>query len=48
MSTPKAFLELGADARTRRNLGYTNAASLVGGFGAWQGAGLPVSTEEPR
>jgi len=31
-----------------RRLGYTNAASLIGGLGAWQAAGLPVSTDHPE
>jgi thiosulfate/3-mercaptopyruvate sulfurtransferase len=31
-----------------RFLGHERAALLDGGFAAWQAAGLPVSTEEPR
>src|SRR5262249_32286842 len=30
-------------AKSLQDLGYTNVASLAGGFGAWKGAGLPWS-----
>ena len=33
-------------ADSLRKLGYTNAASLLGGFDTWQQAGLPVSTDQ--
>jgi rhodanese-related sulfurtransferase len=32
-------------AATLRDLGFTRAADLVGGFQAWRGAGLPVERE---
>src|SRR5260370_1101976 len=31
-------------ARTLQDMGYTRVRSLVGGFGAWKDAGLPVET----
>jgi len=32
-------------AKTLVNLGYTNVWNLVGGFNAWENAGLPIETE---
>jgi len=33
----------GLAAATLRDIGFTRAADLVGGFQAWRGAGLPVA-----
>lgn len=32
-------------AKTLANLGYTNVWNLVGGFNAWENAGLPLESE---
>jgi rhodanese-related sulfurtransferase len=34
-------------AATLRELGFTHATDMVGGFTAWQAAGLPVSPAPP-
>jgi rhodanese-related sulfurtransferase len=34
-------------AATLRDIGFTRAADLVGGFQAWRGAGLPIEPVEP-
>ncbi len=34
-------------AATLRDIGFTRAADLVGGFQAWRGAGLPVEPAGP-
>lgn len=31
-----------------KHLGYNNVYRLVGGFGAWKGLGLPISTQVPQ
>ena len=32
-------------ADSLRNMGYTNVQSMIGGYRAWEAAGLPTSTE---